>query len=375
MVAPTVNPGAFPLVVFALISVFTFGHSKPLTEYASDRQLGSVLTTVAFAGLALYTMTRVKTPRQSRFVLGCLAIGLTFGCLVGVLQNVANIDLHLLLQPPGFIDNTVDFGFGPNNERNGVPRSSGTASHPIEFSVLAAITVILNTYFIRHPGTSFRGWLAWMGVAIALLAVPAGVSRTGVIALTVGFVIFIWSFKVRTLLLMTAVVAVGILIEFAVAPKLLPALWETIIGSADDPSVLDRINDWAYVTRVFHEHPIFGIGAGVKKPGFADPTAVLDNQWLGELVDGGLVGVAGFAILTAGAIFGFPAALRMAASPEERNRAFAIGSMLIAIVATSVSFDLLGFQVVSFVFFILYGLLWSSVKVRYYPSGLLDIAY
>ena len=145
------------------------------------------------------------------------------------------------------------------------------------------------------------------------------------------------------------------------SPNPLPALWESITGSAEDDSVLSRIQATAKVAQVFHDHPIFGVGIGAAPPiefGF------VDNQWLGMIVSGGLVGLLAMASLAIGGIFGFNSSLRHASTRVERDQAYAIGGAFLGILATSYTFDLFAFGQVTLIFFILFGLLWSSSRVE-----------
>ena len=105
---------------------------------------------------------------------------------------------------------------------------------------------------------------------------------------------------------------------------------------------------------------VFGIGPGGSLPSVY---GFLDNQWLQAIVQGGIVGVAAMLVLAGGGIFGVSAALRRATTPRERDQAYTMGAMLVAILASSFTFDLFSFPQVTFLFFVLFGLLWSKFTV------------
>ena len=71
------------LLQLAIYGVGLTHSDSALVEASKTR---SMITLVAYIGVALYVMTRVETERQRTIVLGCLAIGLTFACVVGLLQ-------------------------------------------------------------------------------------------------------------------------------------------------------------------------------------------------------------------------------------------------------------------------------------------------
>jgi O-antigen ligase len=295
--------------------------------------------------------------RQRSFVLGCLAAGLTFACLVGLLQSVTSIDLRLLFQPPGFVLNTEDLALA---ERIGVNRAMGTSQHAIEFSVLATVTLLLTIYLARHAATRNVRFLSAAACMLAILAMPTAISRTGVISLVAALVILMFALNVREIAIGVTVLSLVVGGYFVAFPQILKALWNTIVGSEQDPSVLGRTVDYAVVSHTFHDHPVFGLGLGASTP---TVYGYLDNQWLQAIVQGGIVGLVAMILLAGGGIFGIAAALRGAATPRERDEAYTLGAMFVAILVSSFTFDLFAFQQAAFIFFIIFGLLWSNFTV------------
>ena len=105
--ARRVNPGAIILLLYFLLWLTTYGVG--LLHYdsyvISTSRTRPLVGLIAHVGVALYVLARVHTARQRDIVLGWLAAGLTFACLVGFLQGVSSIDLRFLLEPPGFVLN------------------------------------------------------------------------------------------------------------------------------------------------------------------------------------------------------------------------------------------------------------------------------
>jgi O-antigen ligase len=355
----TMRPGIALILLYFLLQLAIFGVGlthlgSSIVEASKTRWL---IIMVAYTGVALYAMTRVETERQFTIVLGCLAIGLTFMCVVGLLQETTAIDLRYLFQPPGFVVNTDSVGEG---ERFGSTRIPATSAHPIEFSVLAAVTVPLTMHFARYAAGRQVRWFATLACVVALLAVPLALSRTGVIALGAALLVYLWSFKVRELVVGIIGATAWVAGYIAVFPATANALWETIVNSEHDDSVLGRTEDYAVVSKMFRANPLFGIGLGANPPA---EYRFLDNEWLQAMVQGGTVGIAAMTALAAGGIFGISAALRAATTPRERDRAYMLGAAFVAILTSSFTFDLFSFQQASLIFFILFGLLWANYKV------------
>src|SRR5262249_53670839 len=189
-----------------------------------------LLTIVGYTGIPLYILTRVKTTRQRTITLGCLAVGLTYACVVGILQQ-ADIDLRYLLQPPGFV---INIDYVQFYVREGVKRAWGTSIHPLEFSVLAAVAVPLTIHFARFGGSRQVRLLAGLACGVALLALPTAVSRSGVVALAVALLVYMWTVKARSII--AAVLSAGIAIGayILISPRIAHALWRTItVADAD----------------------------------------------------------------------------------------------------------------------------------------------
>ena len=86
-----VNPGAVIVLIHFLLLLTTYGvgllhHDSYEVATGRTRVL---LALVAHVGVALYVLARIRTRQQRDIVLGWLAAGLTFACLVGFLQGVS----------------------------------------------------------------------------------------------------------------------------------------------------------------------------------------------------------------------------------------------------------------------------------------------
>ena len=132
--------------------------------------------------------------------------------------------------------------------------------------MLAAVTVPLTIHFARYAANRQVRWLAMLACGVALLALPAGVSRSGVLALAAALFVYMWNFKVRDL---AAVVVPELLRLWAILPPFQPQQMHcgnTITNSEKDESILTRTADYAEVGDTFRAHPVFGLGFGASDP-------------------------------------------------------------------------------------------------------------
>ncbi|BAW04937.1 oligosaccharide flippase family protein [Nocardia seriolae] len=356
-----INPGVAVLLVYFFAWLWIYGLGRlhiddPLLEAAKSR---AVIALIANIGAALYVFARIKTIRDRDFVLGALLIGLAFECAVGLLQGVASVDLRFLFQPPGFVVNTTDLTL---DERIGAKRVIGTAQHAIEFSVLAVAAVPLGVYFARNARRGEVRVLAAVAALLGLAAMPAAVSRSGVISLVVALLVYMFYFRVRTIAIAATALVLAVVGYIAIFPTVVNALWGTITGSADDPSIKHRTEDYAGVSRIFHDHPYFGLGLGGQPH-------LLDNEWLQTVVQGGIFGIAAMIVLSGGALFGVSGGLRAARTRREREQAFMLGAVVAAILVSSTTFDLFYYQQATLIFFITFALLWSTYSIPAQGGG------
>jgi O-antigen ligase len=362
----TISPGVvIVLIYFSLqLAVYGVGVSHPNIAVINANMTRALINLLATAGILIFILTRVRTARQRNILLGCLAVGLTFACVVGLFQAFTNIDLRFLFQPPGFVVNNAELL--PIDERLGAKRVVGTTSHPIEFSVLTAATVPLTIHFARYASRRDVRWLAALVSVLSLAAMPAAVSRTGLIALAAALLVYMWSFKVRTLLIGAVAGSLAFGAYVMSFPVITNALWNTIINSADDPSVLSRTADYARVSQTFRDHPVFGLGLGAALP---TEYGFLDNEWLKKIAEGGIFGVASMILLTGAGIVGISASLRAATNARERDQAYMLGSMFAAILSSSIAFDLFSFQQATNILFVVLALLWCTFTIPFPKSG------
>ncbi|WP_248674950.1 O-antigen ligase family protein [Rhodococcus sp. HM1] len=319
----------------------------------------AIIGLIANVGVALFVLVRVHTVRQRTIILGCLTAGLTFACSVGLLQSMLSLDLRFLLMPPGFVAN-LESEYLSLTERMGTVRVLGTSEHAIEFSVLAAVTVPMTIHFARFATNRTLRWASAVACCVALVSMPAAISRTGVLTLLACLLVYMFAFRVRQLLVAVVAGTIAIFGYIAYFPETFDALWRTITGSVQDDSILTRTADYAAVSQTFREHPIFGLGLGGAPPS-AYP--LLDNEWLRMLVQGGAVGLTAMILLTGGAIFAISAGLRRADSTRERDQAYMMGSVMVGILVSSTTFDLFYYQQATLTFFIVFGLLWSTYNI------------
>lgn len=350
------NPGAVLMVGFLVLQLVTFvmgAFSIGNVEVEANKDRVAIAT-VAYAFVALYIITTVRHPRQQRYLVGALLTGLTWAMCVGVLQGFIGTDIRNLFVPFGFVNSVPDTEI---IARGAAVRVVGTSLHAIEFVVLSAATIPMALHMSRYARTPARRRCAMVSVAVACVALPLAVSRTGLIAVLAAFVVYGVGQSVRFLMNVVTIGSVAAITYRLIYPGPIASLIASVLDSGQDDSISARTDDYEWVAEMFAERPWVGVGLG----GNPYPEyPVLDNQWLQAVVQGGVVGVIALALLVIAGFIGFATALRRSDGPRSRDQAYALGASFAAVAVSMVTFDLLLFQQVSALLFILYGFLWSG---------------
>lgn len=348
------HAGVAIVMMFCLSRIFILARTfeNGLDAEQDATVLRTVMSTVAFVGVAVFIMTRITTVRARNFVLGAMLIGATYAAIVGVLQGVSEIDLKYLLQPPGFVlkvEKTLAI-------RDGFTRVLGTSDHPIEFSVVVATMFPIAAHFFRFGSTRNVRMYSGISLVVMILAIPASVSRTAIVAVVASAVVYLFALKVREIFAAAVLLGIAVLIYYVSVPELFDAIVKLFVGASEDDSITSRTDDYAYTGDLFRQNPVLGSGFAATMP---DRTQYLDNVWLGTIISGGIVGVLGIMAFVVGGIIGATMAFRNVRTAAERDLVFALSGAFASLVVSTTVFDMFAFQQAAFLLFIVFALLWS----------------
>jgi O-antigen ligase len=254
-------------------------------------------------------------------------------------------------------------------ERGGARlRVAGPAEHPIALGALFVILVPLAIYVARRTGQ--RRW--WVALTLLGLGALSTVSRTAVIMLGVVGLVFLWLRPRQTKRLWPLLVPALALVHFA-----LPGTLGSLRGAffpeggliAEQQRVVPgnelrsdgRLADIGPTLRQVARRPLLGQGYGTRVVGFDEKynnAAILDDQWLGTLLETGIVGVVAWIWIFGRSI----RRLGRGAREDDSHRAWLCVALAASIAAFGVgmlTYDTFGFTQITFVFFVLLAL--SSV--------------
>ena len=255
---------------------------------------------------------------------------------------------------------TPDPSFESGLGRGGATRAVGSAEHPIALGAALVLLVPFSVYVAR---TSSARW--YLAVIALVLGVFSTVSRTGVVMLLVIGLVFLALRPRETRRLWPLLVPMLVITHFA-APGTLGSLQQSFFpegGLIEDQrrsegscSSAGRVADLAPTLAEVAKKPFLGYGYGTRITTGPDANAcILDNQWLGTLVEVGAFGALAWLWLFLRVLRRFGGA----AKDDPSERGWLLAAMAASVTAYAVgmfTFDALSFIQVSFLLFIILGL-------------------
>ncbi len=339
--------------------VATWRVADPQEVSGGDR---SLLTLIAACGLACLVADGIADRRGLDVLLRRLTWLAAAVAAVGIFQFVTGVDItRYYLSIPGLTENQ---SFTTIQDRSSLRRISATASHPIEFGVMLSMALPLALHFAFAPGRTHTR-TQWIPVVLISAAIPMSISRSATLACVVaGAVLFAgWNGRQRTRALIA--VPVFLVVMRLLIPGLLGTIKSLFTNLGNDPSIQGRTNDYAAVATYVQESPWFGRGSGTFLP---STYFTLDNQYLGQLVETGLLGLLGLCCLF---VIGFLTArgARLRASDAvTRDLAQALAASIAVPAVTFATFDGFGFPVVTGLTFLLLGAAGALWRLQVRPS-------
>jgi O-antigen ligase len=308
------------------------------TQLASaDRWL---MQLAGVSGAVLVAAECLNSLEDVRRVLRALTWGGAICGIVAALQFKAGADLTRYLKLPGFTLNAtaaINAGIGI---RGGESRVPGTATDPIELGVVAGMLLPLAAYLLMHD-TERPKWRRWVPFLCISLAVPASVSRSGVLAVVVSLGVLIVSLPPARRLKGMAAIPPAIAVVFVVAHGLIGTLTSYFLAGTADSSIAHRTNNYPYVEQLVHQAPWLGQGGGTYIPQSA--VNILDNEYLTISIELGLLGLFALAFFLIWPAVAALVARKGTTDPKLRDLCAALAGAEFAAVICSATFDSLSF--------------------------------
>ena len=352
----------WPLGLFSAAVVLSVALNPGLVNGHGQDVLKALLL-VGIYLLFYYFVASVFRQREDvELLLRSIVVGASGIALFAIIERLASYNtFDQLASLPGLEYIPPPAGL---DERGGRIRVLGSAEHPLALGALLAFVTPLAIYLVR----SSRVWL----VAVALLfgGIATTVSRTPLIMLAVILFVYLWMLPKRTVRLLPLfpmLAVVGLLLF----PGLVRPSFEAFFpsqGLLDEQNTqlfeggsttINRLGDFQFALHDVERSPIVGHGLGTR---VTDPlqtarflpdgryAGILDNQWLGSLLDLGLLGVAALLWLVTRAVRSLRREARLR-SDGDALLATSLAASILAFAIGMLFYDAFAFAQITFVFF------------------------
>ena len=240
-------------------------------------------------------------------------------------------------------------------------RVFGSAQHPIALSAAFVLLAPLGLYLARRYRQ--RRW--WLCVTLLVAGCASTVSRTGIMMFVVVALVFLWLRPKETRRLWPILIPALIVIKL-VLPGTLGAIKQSFLPagglvaeqqSMPGESGSGRLADIGPALQEWKKQPLLGAGFAtrVTDPGARIRANILDNEWLGTLIEVGALGFFGWLWFFARVV----RRLGKEAKEDDSDRGWLLVSIAASVAAFAVgmfTFDAFSFIQVTFLMFVLVGL-------------------
>ena len=342
---------------------------QPAEGRSADR---FVIEIVSLVGIALTAADGLATRRRLEVVLVRLCYFAGVMAAVGTVEFFTRINVASYIKVPGLRLNADVVALktrgGGGYGGSLFARVAGTALHYIEFGAVLAICLPIALHFALYSQPGRQRRFRWCLVALLFINLPFAISRSAIVGLMIVALTMMTVWRPR----MLGRAIIGLAISLVGFKLLVPGLIGTIrslfTNLNNDPSIKGRTSDYAVITPLIHARPWLGRGGGTYIPSLY---RVLDNQYLGTLIEWGFVGLAVLVVVFLTPAFFGRAVRRHAVDDEARHLGQSITAAALVGVVLSGTFDSLSFPTFSACFFLLVGAsaaLWRTTVVERQPS-------
>ncbi len=227
---------------------------------------------------------------------------------------------------------------------------TGPTRHPLSVASLLGMALPFAIVLAAIAKTTRRKFLWALAASVIVLGALITQRKSGMVipafAIMVLFVI-----RPRQLIRLAPFGLIGLAVAVAMAPGLFSSFSE--LGRPDSQDSVDgRTSDYPAVVPDLLTHPAFGSGFGTLDTQRQDTYRIFDNEYLGQVFQGGLLGLLAFIAFIVTPLFVVGRVLR-SENPMRGPPALAAGAGCLAFGVASALYDIFSFSPAPYLFCIL----------------------
>ena len=336
---------------------FAVGAMRPLLGIESRGADRAVLAIAGLIGMTLVVMDGIRDRATLDRVIRAMVVVATVLAVLALIQFTTGADPAAAVRIPGLESAYPEGSF--ISYRSEYRRVAATTAHPIELGVLLAAVLPLALHRAMYIARD-RRVRAWAAVFIIAVAIPMTVSRSAFVVLVVGAIVIAIGLTPRQRM-SAAVTAViyAVLMKLAV-PGLLGTIKSLFLNSGTDDSVAGRTQDYGEIGRLLEGHLLAGRGLGTFRP---ESYFILDNQYIGSLMETGLIGLIVLIALLFTAVSTAGAAKRVAMTRQHAELGRVLMASLLGLIVAFGTYDALGFEMTAGLTFFMMGLAGAAYRI------------
>lgn len=342
-----------PIRIFAWLFTVAVGisyvaaNSRAMFSAEARSADAGLLLICSWMGILLLAMDRIPSRERLDVLLRRLAVLAGALATLGLLQFATKEPFTNYLQIPGLTQNaSLSSLYG----RGGLTRPAGTAVHPIEFGAVLtmALPITLHYAFADTHRSLLRRWFPVVAIAFA---VPISLSRSAVLSVLVVlcFMMPMWPRLVRRRAYV-AILAVCAAV-YVLVPGLIGTITNLFTHISSDSSAQSRTGSFALAYDFIGRSPLIGRGFLTFLPDYR----ILDDQYLGLLIDTGILGLSAFLGLLASGVIGGVRLKKVCTDRTDGRLAVALAASVASAMASFALFDGFSFPMSASLLFLILG--------------------
>lgn len=345
---------ALLLFVGCVLASYAYANFRGLPSSESSPADSGILRLAGWVGVALIAADGIDSRERLHRILSRISIAGALMAVLGLAQFWTGQSLIDWISLPGF---AVDNSLAGVQGRAGFIRPQGTAVHPLEYGVvLCASLPIAISLAMTDRRTSIL--IRWLPSAVIAFASLLSVSRSTLLGVLIGVLILAprWSPRVRLYVLAAAGMLVGVM--YVAVPGMAGTVKGMFLGVGTDSSTISRTDAYDAAFEIALRNPFLGRGFSTFLPQYL----ILDNQFLGLLIEVGVLGLAAWLVLLAIAVILPWTATRQPTDDGVRQLGSAVSASVAATALSFAFFDGLGFPMSAGLLFLMVGISGSLTR-------------
>ena len=340
-----IDAAMFALVWTALISVVLNAQTLVIVDEfeLSVKKLAILLSLVLF----YYVVATAIRPSELR-AFSCLLVGLATVAALGVIYEYRSGNNLFYDWSTNVLPGFFSVDPAPADPKYGRESVTGPTAHAIAIATALAMALPLAFAGYMRSSTTRERVLHAVAITIILAGCIATVRRTGALGPGAALLVLVL-YRPRYMLRLLPLGVVVVLATQVLAPSAPTRVKAQFVGLFQDNSVQGRTSDYDPVMVDVRHNILFGRGYGSYDPSHH---RFLDNEWLGRLIETGIIGAIAYLLLILAIM---RVAHRASRSDDPVRRAVGVAVVAGAAVyaVTNAVFDALAFPQAPYMLFFL----------------------